>query len=197
MASSETILRDLRIYTSSNGKNDSMFPAHCFTYRVEDNEGNLVFTNADKPTEILGGNHAVGFHECILDWVRYRWRPAILAHLPAWLSSSQSKGEDFTAELYAPRTLTIVDTGVDGVFKAYRMLPEEVAQGGLKSGASSFVGNAAWIAQVFADAEVHNVTIKLKKPESVHEVATLEQVRNEGKRRWTRAKRDKEKQFAA
>ncbi|MGR9131737.1 hypothetical protein [Rhizobium leguminosarum] len=194
MASSETILRDLRIYPASNGQNASMFPAHCFTYRVEDSEGNLVFTNADQPADIEMGSHDIGFHKCVLDWVRYRWRPEILDRLVR----TGAEGADLTAELYAPRTLTIVDTGVDGVFKAYRMLPEEVAQGGLKrSGGGSFVANAAWVAAVFAEAEDHNTTIKLRKPEGVHEVATLEQVRNEGKRRWLRAKKDKEKQFAA
>jgi len=196
MASSETILRDLRIYSTSNGVNNSMFPAHCITYRVEDHEGNLVFTNADEPAEIEAGSHDVGFHKCILDWVRYNWRPAVMARLFDWKARMGAEA-DITAELFAPRTLTIVDTGVNGVFKAYRMLPEEVAQGGLKRSGGSFVAHAAWIAQVFADAEDHNVTIKLKKPESVHEVATLEQVRNEGKRRWARAKGDKEKQFVA
>lgn len=187
------ILRDLQLYCTSNGPN-SGYTTHIFTYRVEDVNGVLVYTNAEELPVEHSGTTDLGSHACLLDWLP-RWRPQILDRLPEWKSRTAAGGCDITDELYATRTLTIVDNGTNGVFKAYTVPAEQLAAKGFKKPSGELMGNAAWIAEVLAEAEELGVKVTCNKPASVHEVVTLGLVRNQGKRRWAQVVKERTTKF--
>lgn len=179
------ILRDLRIYCTSNGEN-SGFAAYAYTYRVEDAAGNLVYTNASEKVTEHSGTNDRGYHACLLDWLP-KWRRHVLDRLSVLSAEGDVDGGEITAELLAHRTLTIVDSGTGGIFKAYTLPAGELVDLQFRKSSSEFIGNAAWVARVLAEAEEMGVTITCRQPATIHETAELGAIRKVGKKRWMQA----------
>jgi hypothetical protein len=190
-----TVLRDLRMYVTANGKNESMFPTHLYTYRVEDEAGNLVFTNLKEPAEIEQGPVALGYHKALIDWLS-RWPHAVVDALEA--ERQGGNGRDAMAmldELGATRTLTITTSHGDQFFSAYRIPPEELVATGFRQKDGGLRGHAAWVAHVLVKAEETRVAITCRDAQDAHEQATLNWLRGDGKRRWHAGQQQAAAQF--
>ncbi len=200
MADPKDTLRDLRIYLSSNG-NTQGFASYVVTYRVEDQTGQVVYTNERVPGAIHGGSPDLGFHAGLLDWLP-RWQALLEGQ---W---SQDEAAGLTAggavvdalgpglrSIGADRTLTVVTSEGDKVMKAYTVPPAELVASGFRWANGQLIGNAAWVSRVLADAEEMRVSIKARAMAGVPETMALNEVRRAGKRRWTAALAAKRDQF--
>jgi hypothetical protein len=193
MASPQTILREVRIYCAVAGNNSGQFPQHVYLARVEDEAGNLIWTNQDEPAQLESGSTDKGFHKCVLAWLP-KWRPAILDRLSTWLSTADKSS--VAAELVAPRRLVIIASDGDRTFAAYQHTSGELLARNFRRADGKPWGNAAWIAQTLAEAEELGVSISCRTPQDIREVAMLELTQNEAKRRWRSAVKALTAQFA-
>jgi hypothetical protein len=200
MADPNDTLRDLRIYLSSNG-NTQGFAQYVYTYRVEDQAGQVVYTNEGTPGTIHGGSPDLGFHACLLDWLpRWRdmlegqWSEDLAAGLKAEGSAVDALGPALRS-IGADRTLTVVTSDGDRVMKAYTVPAAELVASGFHWANGQLIGNAAWVSRVLADAEEIRVTIRARPLAGVPEELALNEVRRAGKRRWTAALAAKRDQF--
>lgn len=189
------VLREVRVYCASAGNNQGQFPQHVYVVNVEDEAGNRVWSNSDDPAAMESGSTDKGFHKCLLAWLG-NWRNCILDRLGTWLKHTGTTGSATTEELTAPRRLVVIAPEGDRTFSAYRLPPAELVQQRLKKADGRLYANAAWIAQVLAEAEEQGITIVCRAPCSVAETASLELAQNEAKRRWKVASREQRAQFA-
>jgi hypothetical protein len=181
------VLRDMRIYCTANGPNGG-FATHVYTYRVEDENDALIFTNGAMPPNLVDASQALGFHACLLDWLQ-RLPDVVVGRLQADTASGiKREPVEIVEELAAPRTLTIVTTHVDGTYEVYTHSVEELVASRMKRKGGELWSNYGCVLEVLLEAEANSVTIKCREPESVHEDATLGLVRNEGRRRYHKAK---------
>lgn len=177
-------MRDLRIFCTSNGPSPG-YVTHLYTYRVEDAEGNFIYTNADENPEEIEGPSDIGFHACLLDWLP-QWRPAIVERLSdKWLTWASAA--EVMAERDAPRKLAIVHDDLEGVFKPYNTPIDELRATGFRLESGASVRSSAWVAQVLSDAQNLKVTVSCRLPGSEEESATLALIKAEGERRGNAA----------
>lgn len=181
------VLRSLKIYATSNGQNGG-FSSHLFTYRVEDEQDNLVYTNADAAPELVDGNQTLGFHGCLLDWL-WRWPHLVDDRIKQdTLNGIRREPLAIVEELRAPRQLTIITTHTDGVYEVYTHQARDLVASTFHKKSGKLFANHEWILQVLLRAEENRTVITCRQPESIHEEVTLAIVRNEGARRWNRSK---------
>lgn len=181
------VLRDMKIYVTANG-NNSMFGVFASTFRLTDNEGTTILTNVDEEAILHSGSTDVGHHAALLEALP-RISPVVMSGIDTWLTEERPGSARLVDEIGAPRTLTIITSKGDGIFRAYTHTAEELLATGFKQKSGQLWSNAAWIARVLADAEDLRLAVRCRPAESVQEVATLELTRNEGKRRWSRAQK--------
>lgn len=184
------ILRQLYAYCTANGEALPFAPTHVFSYRVEDAAGNVVITNMDdamRPVEVTGPV-TQGFHSCLLE-ILSKLPATILDRVGEWLAAKQRTTEELEAELRAPRTLTIVTSKGDAIFRAYTLPAGELAASQFKQKSGEPWRYAAWIARVLAEAEALGVTIKCRPEATDKEALTLTLVRSRGSQRGSLAKK--------
>ncbi|WP_421400828.1 hypothetical protein [Agrobacterium fabrum] len=181
------ILRDLKIYAcaSSNG---SMFGTYAFAYRITDGDGVTVACNLSEDAVLFSGSVDQGHHAALLDALPCI-RPAILDRSAEWLQATADDPKKLSEELEAPRSLTIITSKGDAIFRAYTYPTETLVASGFKQKSGHLWANAAWIARFLAEAEELGVTVLCRPAETIEEEVTLELTRNEGKRRWSRAQK--------
>jgi hypothetical protein len=196
-SSHPAVLRDLRMYIVANGKNESMFPSHIYTYLITNEEGKEVYTNLKEPAVIEQGPVGLGYHKAIIDWLHRKWLDAVTDILDGENKSDNGRGAmAVLEELRAARTVTLVVSPGDQLLSAYRQTPEQLVANGFRQKDGELRGNAAWVAHALVKAEVIGATVTCRDTRDTTERVTLSQLRRDGRLRWQAAQQSARISFA-